>query len=569
MILKKLYDYAQNAEGIPKRGTELKEIPYVIVIDLQGRFLRFECKRTDRRSCTTFIVPQGVQRTSAPKTNTLWDNGKYVLGFGEKDAACHDLFVERIRKIAERHSDDESAAALSRFYETPIEEIRRCMETDPLYNDAMDSYKSNFSFRLEGDTLIMAEKTYLADGFDEVPEGVGKNGVCLVTGEYGNIVRTTTPTPLPGNSPMAALVSFQVNSGYDSYGKSQAYNAPISTDAEWGITAALKQMLGKESRNKANIGKRTFLFWSGRQNEAGNDLSDCLAFLLDRPAKTVENGADNAEKVKRLIKAIYSGEIRTTLDDRFYILGLAPNIGRIAVVFWTDCQLREFAGKLLAHFSDMDIADTRPPQNRKPYSGIFAMISAVTLGGKISDALPGLPEAIMGAIVNGTSYPMVLYTGALERIRQELSDYTVNIQRAAILKAYINRTEKKNQHKQLKVMLDKTNDNPGYLCGRLAAVLEKIQNDINGGDSIRTRYMGSASSTPATVFPAMLNVSIHHCEKLNDAARIYFEQLKQEILYKMPVDGFPAHLGLSDQGRFFVGYYHQRADLYAKKENKE
>lgn len=294
-----------------------------------------------------------------------------------------------------------------------------------------------------------------------------------------------------------------------------------------------------------------------------------MAFLLERPAKTAENGADNAEKVKRLIKAIYSGEIRTTLDDRFYILGLAPNVGRIAVVFWADCQLREFAGKLLAHFSDMEIADTRLPQNRKPYSGVFAMISAVTLGGKTSDALPGLPEAIMEAIVNGTSYPMALYTGALERIRQELSDYTVSIPRAAILKAYINRTENNKQHKQLKVMLDKTNDNPGYLCGRLAAVLEKIQNDINGGDSIRTRYMGSASSTPATVFPAMLNVSIHHSEKLNDAARVYFEQLKQEILDKMPVDGFPAHLGLSDQGRFFVGYYHQRADLYTKKENKE
>lgn len=260
MILKKLYDYAQNAEGIPAKGTELKEIPYVIVIDSQGRFLRFECKRIDKHSCATFIVPQGVQRISAPKTNTLWDNGKYVLGFEEKDAACHDLFVERIRLIAERHPDDESVAAVSRFYDTPAEEIRRSMETDPLYNDAMDSYKSNFSFRLEGDNLIMAEKIYLAESFDDADEGAGKKGICLVTGEYDNIVRTTTPTPLPGNSPMAALVSFQVNSGYDSYSKSQAYNAPISTGAEWGITAALKQMLGKESRNKANIGKRTFLF---------------------------------------------------------------------------------------------------------------------------------------------------------------------------------------------------------------------------------------------------------------------------------------------------------------------
>lgn len=571
MILRRLYEYALNAKDIPARGTELKEIPYVIVIDAQGHFLRFECKRIDKRRCATFRVPQGVQRTSAAKTNTLWDNGKYVLGFEEKDAVCHNLFVERVREIAKRHPDDESIQAMRRFYDIPVEEIRRSMEPDPLYGDAMDSYKSNFSFRVEGDSLIIAEKIGLAEGIDDASGDAEKKekGVCLVTGEYGDIVRTMTPTPLPGNSPMAALVSFQVNSGYDSYGKSQAYNAPISAEAEWAVTAALKHLLRKESRNKANIGRRTFLFWSSQFSEHGDDLAECLAFLLAPPAKDADVSDNNAEKVRRLIKAIYSGEIRTTLDDRFYILGLAPNVGRIAVVFWDDCQLKEFADKLLAHFSDMEIVDNRPPKFRKPYSGIFTMISDVTLGGKISDAIPGLPETIMEAIVRGTPYPIALYTGSLERIRQELSGSTVRIGRAAILKAYINRIEKNNKHKQLKVMLDKTNDNPGYLCGRLAAVLEKIQKDADSGDSIRTRYIGSASSTPATVFPAMLNVSVHHSEKLNESTRIFYEQLKQEIIDKMPVDGFPAHLGLNDQGRFFVGYYHQNADLYTKKENKQ
>lgn len=114
-------------------------------------------------------------------------------------------------------------------------------------------------------------------------------------------------------------------------------------------------------------------------------------------------------------------------------------------------------------------------------------------------------------------------------------------------------------------MLDKTNTNPGYLCGRLVAVLEKIQKDANSGDSMRTRYMGAASTTPATVLPSMLNVSVHHSEKLTEGSRIYNEQLKQEIIDKLPVDGFPTHLDLNDQGRFFVGYYHQNAYMYTKK----
>ena len=118
-------------------------------------------------------------------------------------------------------------------------------------------------------------------------------------------------------------------------------------------------------------------------------------------------------------------------------------------------------------------------------------------------------------------------------------------------------------------MLDKENQNQGYLCGRLFAVLEKIQEDANGIHTIRDRYMNSASATPAAVFATILNLSAHHLEKLNDGAQVYYEKLKQEIISKLNADGFPAHLDLQDQGRFFVGYYHQRQDLFTKKENKE
>ena len=113
-------------------------------------------------------------------------------------------------------------------------------------------------------------------------------------------------------------------------------------------------------------------------------------------------------------------------------------------------------------------------------------------------------------------------------------------------------------------MLDKENNNQGYLCGRLFAVLEKIQEDANGIHSIRERYMNSASSTPAMVFASILNLSMHHLEKLKDGTQIYYEKLKQEIISKLDADGFPAHLDLQDQGRFFVGYYHQRQDLFYK-----
>lgn len=137
----------------------------------------------------------------------------------------------------------------------------------------------------------------------------------------------------------------------------------------------------------------------------------------------------------------------------------------------------------------------------------------------------------------------------------------------AIIKAYLNRINDSN--KKIDIMLDKSNTNQGYLCGRLFAVLDKIQEDANGINSIRERYMNAASATPASVFATILNLSSHHMEKLaNEGRKIFYEKMKQEIIDKIPAAGFPAHLDLQDQGRFFIGYYHQRQDFFTKKEGE-
>ena len=70
--------------------------------------------------------------------------------------------------------------------------------------------------------------------------------------------------------------------------------------------------------------------------------------------------------------------------------------------------------------------------------------------------------------------------------------------------------------------------------------------------------MNAASATPATVFANILNLSSHHSEKL-----------KQEIIEKISADGFPSHLDLQDQGRFFVGYYHQQQSFYMKNDEQK
>lgn len=110
-------------------------------------------------------------------------------------------------------------------------------------------------------------------------------------------------------------------------------------------------------------------------------------------------------------------------------------------------------------------------------------------------------------------------------------------------------------------MLDEQNNNIGYLCGRLFAVLVAIQKAANEKETLVDNYMNAAVSTPSTVFPVVLKLSLHHSKKLGASSlplKIHFEKLKKSIMGKFENNEFPKTLSLDDQGRFFIGYYHQQ-----------
>lgn len=571
MILKALYDYYNRCGNLPAPGMEEKEIGFVIVISKEGKFLRFEDCRTDKTIGRVYLVKKHVSRSSAAVANYLYDNSAYVLGYSDKDDSeknqlYFNTFVEKVQSILDRMPDNSDIRTLMNFYAQGREAIHSEVEQDPLWEDIKKNLSkkySVFSFRIEGDLRILAEKKELMQT-NEGTKNDNSRGLCMVTGVQGELVDTTTATMIQGSQATAKLVAFQVNSGYDSYGKEKCGNAPISHEAEFAYTTALNTMLRRDSRNKFTVGNRTFVFWASSNDKAAEQAEESLFDLLGYSEGKKDNPNAKIEQVRKVFTAIYSGSLSTSLEDRFYILGLAPNSARIAVVYWSETPLRDFAGKILRHFDDMEIIDTR--KDRKPYMGIKDILSAVTLGGKQSEATPNLPESIIKSIFLGTPYPYTLLSACIRRIRAESGDgNAARITRIAIIKAFLNRQNVND--KRMEIMLDKRNTNQGYLCGRLFAVLDRIQEDANGISSIRERYMNAASSTPSSVFATILNLSSHHLENLsNEGKKVFYEKLKQEIIDKISSDGFPAHLDLQDQGRFFVGYYHQRQDFFNKKE---
>ena len=567
MILKALYDYYNRCDNLPAKGLEEKEIGFLLVLSPNGQFLRFEDCRIGKDHARIYLVKKHVGRSSAAVANYLYDNSAYVLGYSEKSNGKEqlylDTFKEKVESIGDAFPDNKDITAIRKFYSNSRDMIIELVSQDALWEDIKKNLSkkySTFSFRIEGDLKIVAEKKELLQ-LEECNDKAEADDICLVSGKHGPSVETTTATMIPGSQAIAKLVSFQVNSGYDSYGKTKCGNAPISEEAEFAYTTALNSMLQKGSRNKFMLGTRTFVFWASNNNEASKETEESLFDLLGFSEEANDDPNANLMKVRKVFESINSGMLKTDLDDKFYILGLAPNSARIAVVYWSETTLKDFAEKILKHFSDMEIQDTR--KDKKPYMGIREIISSVTLGGKMSDATPNLPESVVKSIFQGLPYPQTLYSACLRRIRAEQK---LTITRAAIIKAYLNRQS--NNNKNIDIMLDTENNNQGYLCGRLFAVLDKIQEEANKISSIRERYMNAASSTPSAVFATILNLSVHHSEKLEEGRRIYFEKLKQEILDKVSADGFPTHLDLQDQGRFFVGYYHQRQDFFTSKKEQ-
>lgn len=492
--------------------------------------------------------------------------------------------------MAYKETQDEDLGAVVEFYKSNQLDL---LHKDTLWEQIEKNPEVNVTFKIEGSITVVASKSILTDFIEKDTE---KKGVCLITGKKTYIIRTATPTPIPGCQSSASLVSFQKNSGYDSYGKEQGYNAPISLEAEFAFSTAFKKLIEYNSHNTFTIDARTYVFWSSLPKTPIEEVVHSLGKIKKEKKATKESYRippdvyawfgmteeddpnRRLEIVSQASESIYSGKTLTKSDDKFYILGMSSaSKGRIAVTYWNEIPVNEFAGKLLRHFKDMEIIDNRT--DKKPYTGLYSILESVVpkkndaSEKKSNKVLSNLLDAVAKSIFQGLPYPISLFQLCIRRIRAEIcleingkKINPVNTVRAAIIKAYLNRLNNKN--KKITVMLDKENNNQGYLCGRLFAALEKIQEDAKGIHSIRERFMNSASATPAMVFATILNLSNHHLEKLNDGYQIFYEKLKQEIISKLDANGFPVHLDLQDQGRFFVGYYHQRQDFFISKENK-
>ncbi len=577
MILQALADYYDRSGELAPPGWQYMRIPFVIEITETGRFVQLTSLRHGPKASDVAPsrVPQSAGRSGTKayeKPNLLWDHIGFVLGHPKSDAAAdvamaakqHQHFRRRLNEFAARLPQSRGLTAVQRFYEN--DEPQR-VKADPAWTEASAIAGCNVTFRLASDTdLVVHEpaiRALIAQDAGLVQEG--PRAICLVSGDEVVIERLHTSITGVGEKP-APLSA--INDGalpaFASHGKSQGENFPVGQAAVFKYTTALNHLLRPGSPQKLRLADAVAVFWS--QGQDAEFADDWLAQIFGD-----DDPDAHTRQVRSLYEAVQSGAFAQPRgDNKFYVLGLAPNAARIAVRFWHDAPLRVLAQRVVDWFEDLALAGA-------PYDPIYptlkALLRAVVLQRKDDNIPPGLGGDVLRAIFTGSAFPTVWLNLAVQRSRAEQS---VPHLRACVIKACLNRSIRltHSSEEAYTTMLDTQNTQPAYRLGRLFAVLEKIQEESAGGSlnkTIRDRYYGAASSTPASVVPLLLKLKNHHVSKLDDRGqrmlyRAFQDHRPDDYIGQVLSDvvDIPAHLSLPEQGRFALGYYHQRQAFFTK-----
>lgn len=428
-------------------------------------------------------------------------------------------------------------------------------------------YNSGYAFCLASDiNILLHEDISLKEKYEEYMFLVQKDKEkiyrqCSITGKRELIAKTHRVIKgIKGGDKV--LVCFN-NDSDKSYCNEQSYNSNISELAVKKYTKALNYLLTDKNHNEYMDGA-TIVHWAMNLNEKDEDIYHSLIFGSsdsmdeEHTEKMIDDLLKDAKQANLSNKQLDISYIDSDVD--FYIIGLKPNTSRLSLKFLYKRKFGEIIKNIARFQEDVCIIGN---EKIVPFWRIKKeLISPKSSKDEVNLALLA---KIFESIVYGTPYPKELLSTVIRRVRTD--DTKFNSIRAGLIKACINRQYNKKEE-ELKLALDKENMNEAYLCGRLFAVLEKIQENASSvklNRTIKDGYFAATSVKPAANFPKLIRLSQNHLKK--DEYSVKNNNLMSEIINCLG-DEFPDNLSLQEQGKFMIGYYHQRQDFYKKDTDK-
>lgn len=573
MILSSLaryYDQLLDEGRLPKPGWSPRRVTFTLELSEYGE-LRNLVASSDKRG-TEIVVPEQAKRTVAVFPNFLCDTSSYLLGIDakgkpERSMECFEASRELHHKLLDS-VDSRVARAILAFYDSwnpsdALEHPAVLRGGDALLAGGMLTFSCIGS---DGLPLRAVEDPKIRDAWDRnASEGSDDNPVmtCLVTGEHGAIARLHPSIKgVVGARPSGAtLVGFN-KPAFESYGhekdsgQGQGCNAPVSVEVARAYGASLNYLLSQPD-HRVRFGDTTVVFWSERKDQGNSALFACMLGGMSA-GLTDSEGVD--KQISAVMEALSSGHHVSLdgvdLDARFFVLGLAPNASRLSVRFFLQDGFGSMLDHVAEHYGRLMIC--HGSRNREYLTPYFLLRSVENENATKPVVSSVLATGLIRAILEGDRYPEALFENVLLRIR---ATRNVSYERASIIKAFLLRNRNYSKE-ELRVELNEKSVDRAYSLGRAFSLLEQVQKRANGSTTVTSRYLDSASTTPAVVFPVLLRLSEKHLAKIErDAPGLaaYFSRLMSDLLDRGgEPKSFPKRLSLDEQGSFLLGYYQQK-----------
>lgn len=576
--LVKLYEAWAEKGEIEKLGWNPVKISYGVSLDEEGNVdeiihLKTNAPKGNKEIPSLISLPMPVKRSVGVASNFLYDNATYVFGYDnsnkpDRAKQCFDCFRSVGNKVLE-NSDDEFSTVIKKFLQKDYSEFENlsdlltelnCTETtvDDILNKGANLLLMPLG-KFPTDSKAICESWNSYYEHSDAPKGV-----CLVTGKDDHIAKLhpVIKNIRGAQAAGASLVSFNATA-FDSYGKENGYNAPVSEYAAFAYTSALNKLVS-DNDHKVFSGDTTVVCWT---EDGESAYQDVFAGIFN---------SDDEVKQKDLhdtIVSIVNGNevkwegIPLNPSNNFYILGISPNSARLSVRFFIQNTFGKVMENLLKNQQRMEMV--KPGFEKFNYIPLWRILGE-TVNKKSRDkkCKPHLAGDVLNSIINDYNYPSTLYYGILGRISAEQN---INWVKASVLKAYLLKNYDSKYKEEITVDYNENSNNKAYLLGVLFSNLEEIQNTANPGikSTIRDRYFTAASSTPSRVFPILIDLAQNHIKKIpNVGAKVNCQKMLTETMSKLG-DKFPNRLKLDEKGMFQLGYYQRTQERFTGKEDKE
>lgn len=406
-----------------------------------------------------------------------------------------------------------------------------------------------------------------------------EHDVCYVTGEKAPKIRLH-PNKIRNSGDKAKLISANDSTGFTYRGRfTDSFQAAnISYHVSQKAHNALKWLIERQGQQ---IDGRVFLVWGNSTlnipnatEELNDSDDDLLADLLleNEQPQAPSTQQIIAEKVNAVITGFYK-KLEIPEGEKIYILQLdAATPGRLAVLYYREFDAKTYFDRLLnwqltASWEHAIFKDKK----RSFVRGAPALkrIAQVAYGPRPSDkVVKGTMERLLPAILDGRNIPIDIVRSAIVRASNpQYFEHTYEWEEALCVACSLVR--KTYEKEGFKVALDKTITDRNYLFGRLLAVADVLERNALGNTEDRAtsalRYMNAFQANPLRTWQTIQGNLQPYLMKLRGKA-IYYTKIIDEIGELFEYEEFNDK---ALNGKYLLGYYSQRQELYKKKTTEE